>query len=202
MIDAIVEPEDLRADLVARLALAGGKDRSFSDRLHGGARRSDGLDLGPASDTMLRTAGGPGMTATDVYYDPYDYVIDADPYPVWRRMRDEAPVYYNEKLDFWALSRYDDVLRGLLDHESFVSSHGIMLEIITDEPYGIPMMIMMDPPEHTKLRKLGGAVRHSAPDRRPRGEDRVARERPASTEVEGEDEFDYVEHFAGCCRPP
>jgi len=40
------------------------------------------------------------MTATDVYYDPYDYAIDADPYPVWRRMRDEAPVYYNEKLDF------------------------------------------------------------------------------------------------------
>ena len=94
------------------------------------------------------------MTVTDVYYDPYDYEIDADPYPVWQRLRDEAPVYYNEKLDFWALSRYDDVLRGLLDHESFVSSHGIMLEIITDEPYGIPMMIMMDPPDHTKLRKL------------------------------------------------
>ena len=56
------------------------------------------------------------MTATDVYYNPYDYVIDADPYPVWQRLRDEAPVYYNEKHDFWALSRYDDVLRGLLDH--------------------------------------------------------------------------------------
>ena len=56
------------------------------------------------------------MTATDVYYDPYDYVIDADPYPVWKRLRDEAPAYYNEQHDFWALSRYDDVLRGLLDH--------------------------------------------------------------------------------------
>ena len=55
------------------------------------------------------------MTATDVYYDPYDYAIDADPYPVWQRLRDEAPVYYNEKHDFWALSRYDDVLSGLLD---------------------------------------------------------------------------------------
>src|SRR3954468_23893698 len=94
------------------------------------------------------------MTITDVYYDPYDYELDADPYPVWKRLRDEAPVYHNEKLDFWTLSRYDDVLRGLLDHESFVSSHGIMLEIMSEEPYGIPMMIMMDPPEHTKLRKL------------------------------------------------
>ena len=48
------------------------------------------------------------MTVTDVYYDPWDYSIDADPYPVWRRLRDEAPVYFNEQHDFYALSRYDD----------------------------------------------------------------------------------------------
>ena len=55
------------------------------------------------------------MTATepDLYYDPYDFEIDADPYPVWRRLRDEAPLYYNEKYDFYALSRFDDVERGL-----------------------------------------------------------------------------------------
>ena len=119
------------------------------------------------------------MAVTDVYYDPYDYAIDADPYPVWRRLRDEAPVYYNEKLDFWALSRYDDVLAGLLDHETFVSSHGIMLEIITEEPYGIPMMIMMDPPEHTKLRKL--VARAFTPRRIADLEVKIARagERPA-----------------------
>ena len=52
------------------------------------------------------------MTVTDLYYDPYDYAIDADPYPVWKRLRDEAPVYFNEKHDFYALSRYDDVLTG------------------------------------------------------------------------------------------
>ena len=56
------------------------------------------------------------MTVTDVYYDPWDYTIDADPYPVWRRLRDEAPVYYNEQHDFYALSRYDDVLNGLRRH--------------------------------------------------------------------------------------
>ena len=46
------------------------------------------------------------------YYDPYDFEIDADPYPVWRRLRDEAPLYYNEKYDFYALSRFDDVEHG------------------------------------------------------------------------------------------
>ena len=95
------------------------------------------------------------MTVTDVYYDPWDYTIDADPYPVWRRLRDEAPVYYNEQHDFYALSRYDDVLNGLVDTDTFKSGHGIVLEMITPEPYeNIPMMIMKDPPEHTRLRKL------------------------------------------------
>ena len=57
------------------------------------------------------------MTATgsDVYYDPYDFEIDADPYPVWKRLRDEAPLYYNERYDFYALSRFDDVERGSVD---------------------------------------------------------------------------------------
>ncbi|MET0148923.1 MAG: cytochrome P450, partial [Acidimicrobiales bacterium] len=47
------------------------------------------------------------MTATesDLYYDPYDFEIDADPYPVWKRLRDERPLYYNERYDFFALSR-------------------------------------------------------------------------------------------------
>ena len=94
------------------------------------------------------------MTATELYYDPYDYSIDDDPYPVWARLRDEAPLYHNEKLGFYALSRYDDVLDGLLDSETFVSSHGITMEMISPEPLGIPMMIMMDPPQHTRLRKL------------------------------------------------
>lgn len=94
------------------------------------------------------------MTATELYYDPYDYLIDDDPYPVWARLRDEAPLYHNEKLGFYALSRYDDVLEGLLDSETLVSSHGITMEMITPEPIGVPMMIMMDPPQHTRLRKL------------------------------------------------
>jgi hypothetical protein len=49
------------------------------------------------------------------YYDPYDAVIDADPYPVWKRLRDEAPLYYNERHEFYALSRFADVLAASLD---------------------------------------------------------------------------------------
>ena len=51
-------------------------------------------------------------TPTPLVYDPYDYAIDADPHPIWKRLRDEAPVYYNEQHDFYALSRFDDVLAG------------------------------------------------------------------------------------------
>ena len=54
-----------------------------------------------------------GASAVEVYYDPYDFAIDDDPYPTWKRLRDEAPLYYNEKYNFYALSRYDDVAREL-----------------------------------------------------------------------------------------
>jgi cytochrome P450 len=98
--------------------------------------------------------------AVDLYYDPYDPDIDANPHPVWKRMRDEAPVYYNDRHDFWALTRYDDVNRALGDFETFSSARGIVVEMIDttpsdhDEPLPRPMMIMMDPPRHDRLRKL------------------------------------------------
>jgi len=92
--------------------------------------------------------------STDLYYDPYDYEIDADPHPIWRRMRDEAPLYRNDKYDFWALSRFDDVLSASLDDKTFSSAHGTVLELITEEPIDSPMMIFRDRPEHTRLRKL------------------------------------------------
>ena len=60
----------------------------------------------------------------DVYYDPYDFEIDADPYPVWKRLRDEAPLYYNERYDFYAVSRFDDVERGLIDWQTYSSAEG------------------------------------------------------------------------------
>jgi cytochrome P450 len=92
---------------------------------------------------------------TDLYYDPYDVAINADPYPVYRRLREEAPLYYNEPHNFFAVSRYDDVERGLVDAETFPSSRGGILELIQA---GIEMppgtLIFEDPPIHTIHRKL------------------------------------------------
>ncbi|HEY1739169.1 MAG TPA: cytochrome P450 [Acidimicrobiia bacterium] len=140
------------------------------------------------------------VSEANLYYDPYDALIDADPYPVWKRLRDEAPVYHNERYDFWALTRYDDVLTGLLDWETFSSARGILLEAIDtsdefDPEVGLegipPMMIMMDPPRHDRLRKLVG--RAFTPRRVGLLEDRV-RELCADflDPHRGGDTFDYM----------
>jgi len=92
-------------------------------------------------------------TAPQLAYDPYDYEIDADPFPVWKRMRDEAPVYYNPQYDFFALSRFQDVLDASIDHQTFSSSRGTVLELM-DHPMADPPMIFMDPPRHTGFRKV------------------------------------------------
>ena len=73
---------------------------------------------------------------------------------VWERLRDEAPVYWNEKFEFYALSRYDDVLATMLDTATFSSAHATTIELMTPEPTTIPMMIWMDPPDHTRFRTL------------------------------------------------
>ena len=90
-----------------------------------------------------------------VYWDPYDAQIWADPYPTYRRLRAEAPRYYNEKYDFYALSRFDDCERGLIDHETYISVRGPVLEQIKSG-VSLPVggLIWEDPPAHTVRRKL------------------------------------------------
>lgn len=130
----------------------------------------------------------------DLYYDPYDYAIDADPHPSWRRLRDEAPVYRNDDLDFYALSRFEDVLGASLDHETFSSAWGTVLELMTDEPGQSPMMIFQDPPEHTRLRKL--VSRAFSPRRIAELEPRVrAICRGYLDPLVGSSGFDYVAEF-------
>jgi cytochrome P450 len=68
--------------------------------------------------------------ANGVYFDPYDVEFNADPYPMFRRLREEAPLYYNESHDFYAVSRYEDVNRGLVDQKTFSSGRGVILELI------------------------------------------------------------------------
>jgi cytochrome P450 len=88
-------------------------------------------------------------------YDPYDVEIDADPYPVWRRLREEAPLYYNEQYDFFALSRFDDVERALVDWDTYRSGKGSVLELIRADielPPGI--ILFEDPPVHDVHRSI------------------------------------------------
>jgi cytochrome P450 len=81
--------------------------------------------------------------------------LRVDPHPIWRRLRDEAPLYYNERYDFWALSRFADVDAAHRDAQTFSSAHGTVLEMMSDEfAGGAGMMIFLDPPEHTRLRRL------------------------------------------------
>ena len=56
----------------------------------------------------------------EISYDPDDYTIDAHPHPTWKRLRDERPVYYNERFDFYALSRFADVKQASLDHRGAI----------------------------------------------------------------------------------
>ncbi len=91
----------------------------------------------------------------DVYYDPYNVEINADPYPVYRRLREEAPLYYNDQHDFYALSRFEDVEKGLLNAQTYISGKGGIIELIRADiemPKGI--LIFEDPPTHTIHRRL------------------------------------------------
>jgi cytochrome P450 len=88
-------------------------------------------------------------------YNPFSFDIQHNPYPTYRRMRDDAPVYRNEELGFYALTRYADVLAGHLDPSTFISSMGVTLE---GGEMGQPLLITMDPPEHEWHRKLVSRV--------------------------------------------
>jgi cytochrome P450 len=89
------------------------------------------------------------------YYDPYDFDIDTDPYPVWKQLRDEAPLYYNERYDFFALSRFDDVERASVNWKSYSSARGTILELIKSD-FQLPpgSIIFEDPPDHDIHRAL------------------------------------------------
>ena len=97
------------------------------------------------------------MTTTHsaVYYDPYDFEIDRNPYPVWKRLRDEQPLYYNERYDFHALSRFEDVESCSVDWKAYSSARGTLLELIKSGMQMPPgTIIFEDPPAHDIHRSL------------------------------------------------
>jgi cytochrome P450 len=87
-------------------------------------------------------------------WDPFSEEFKHDPHSIWRRLRDEYPVYYNPAHDFFALSRFVDVDAAHRDPRTFSSAHGTVLELMGPDILGGGMMIFEDPPEHTRLRRL------------------------------------------------
>lgn len=135
-------------------------------------------------------------------YDPYDSDLDREPYEAWRRLRDEAPLYRNDELGFYALSRYADVLAGLTDWETYASGRGTILELIDPlapevdgDPEGQPM-IFTDPPYHDMLR---GVVSRWFTPRRVSTLERSIRSlcRDGLDRVAGSHEFDFVGDVVG-----
>lgn len=134
-------------------------------------------------------------TTAELYWDPFDTELDANPHPVWRRMRDEAPVYRNERYDFFALSRFADVEAASRDVATFSSAHGTVLELMGPDPMDTGQIIFMDPPEHTIHRSL--VSRAFTPRRMGAMEDTV---REICAELldphVGSKSFDYIQDFS------
>ncbi|HVN51915.1 MAG TPA: cytochrome P450 [Acidimicrobiales bacterium] len=132
------------------------------------------------------------VSDSSVYYDPYDVDINADPYPAFRRLRDEAPVYYNERYDVWALSRHADVEKGLVNWETFSSAHSDILEII-QSGMELPSAVVLfeDPPVHTMHRGLMSRV--FTPRRMNELENKVRAYCASCLDpLVGQDRFDFV----------
>ncbi|OBK82576.1 cytochrome [Mycobacterium sp. 1165178.9] len=101
--------------------------------------------------------GDPLSSAISIEFDPFSTEFFNGAYDTYRRLRDQAPIYYNAKWDFWALTRYDDVAPATKDHETFSSAKGATLDMVKAHDDAIPVpkvIISMDPPEHQKMRRL------------------------------------------------
>jgi cytochrome P450 len=109
------------------------------------------------------SVSGSTVSGNPVLFDPYSDDYFDSPFETYRRMRDEAPLYYSEKYDFWALTRYDDVSAAIKDHETFSSAKGVTLDMVKAAASGGgsaigKIIISLDPPEHERMRKLVNRV--------------------------------------------
>jgi cytochrome P450 len=135
-------------------------------------------------------------TLDSVYWDMYDRDIYRSPHETFRRLRNEAPVYYNEKYDFYALSHHADLLRVLRDRDTYISGKGMTYNIISKDiemPAGL--FINEDAPEHTMHRAIVSrlftprAISGLEPQIRGLCNDIV-------DDLEGRDHFDFMKDFA------
>ncbi|MEY2450093.1 MAG: hypothetical protein QOH79_3569 [Acidimicrobiaceae bacterium] len=130
----------------------------------------------------------------ELYWDPFDEEIDTDPHPTWKRMRDEAPVYRNDKFDFYALTRYHDVEAAHRDPSTFSSARGTVLELMGHDLSSTGQIIFLDPPAHTELRHL--VSRAFTPRHTAVLEDRIRGFCADMLDAQqGRDSFDYLQDF-------
>jgi cytochrome P450 len=147
-------------------------------------------DQGASSATKAREDGSPRE------FNPYSDSFFDDPYETYRWMRDEAPVYYSERWDFHALTRHQDVVAAHRDWETFSSAYGVTLDALSlKQRFDSNVLIMMDPPEHERLRKLVRQVftKAAIADLEPLVVDAVTSYIQA---LAGKDDFDVVADFA------
>ncbi|WP_396930277.1 cytochrome P450 [Mycolicibacterium sp.] len=126
------------------------------------------------------------------YYDPFDFKIDDNPYPVWKQLRDAAPLYHNEKYSFYALSRHSDVARELVNWQDYRSGRGTIIEVLLNGIEVPPGVILFeDPPIHDLHRRLLSGV---FTPRRMAAIEPLAREfcRQALDPLSDSDGFDFI----------
>lgn len=138
------------------------------------------------------------LETVDLVFDPYDYDFHEDPYPYYRRLRDEAPLYRNDDLNFWALSRHKDVLQGFRNSTALSNRHGVSLDPISrnDEAHRVMSFLALDDPAHLRLRTL--VSKGFTPRRIRELEGRVTKIAVQHLDAALQHEtFDYVDEFAG-----
>jgi cytochrome P450 len=133
-----------------------------------------------------------------VVFDPYDYDFHEDPYPIYRRLRDEAPLYRNDQLKFWALSRHRDVLDGFRNSTELSNSNGVSLDPMSRGPdaYRVMSILAMDDPGHLRLRTLvsKGFTPRRIRELEPRVLELARTHLDAAMQSES---FDFIAEFAG-----
>jgi cytochrome P450 len=139
--------------------------------------------------------GGIAVVAAEPRFNPYDWETHEDPYPVYRALRERAPAYYNEELDFWALSRHADVLAAFRDCERYSNARGVALESDVDAE-AVMSFLGMDPPRHDHLRSLvsRGFTPRRVTNLEPRIREMATRYIDAFIET---GEADFINDFAG-----
>jgi cytochrome P450 len=141
------------------------------------------------------------VQTSDVILDPYDYDFHEDPYPYYKRLRDEAPLYHNKDLGFWALSRHRDVLQGFRNSTTLSNRDGVSLDPVSRGPHASKTMsfLAMDDPGHLRLRTLvsKGFTPRRIRELEPRVTELAVQHLDTMLQMAGSGTVDYVAEFAG-----